>query len=87
MKALIKEFEDNIKQWTYVTADDNLKKVYAEDRKDLRKGLRLIKQGKTKDALSHLQYLDTIVREQVPVGLWDALEDACEVQRSSLNIS
>jgi len=73
---MIQEFRDAIKNWTDPKGPrTDLEKAYTSDRKALRKGLSLFRQGKYKEASSHLFMLDTIVRDQIPQSVYDFLGD------------
>ena len=71
----VEQFNDSIAAWKdNGEGDINLKKVYAQDRKDLREVLRCLKKGYLKTAYDRASFLDSIVRGQIPDSVWKILE-------------
>lgn len=56
--------------------DSSMKKMYTQDRRDLRKVLSLYKTGKWAKGEELASGLDTAVREMIPNPIWDALTNA-----------
>lgn len=75
----IKRFEQSIRKWSITRhgklskKDPKMEAMYRRDRADLRKALQLIKQKKYADAAKVIYHFDTIVRDQVPVDIYNAL--------------
>jgi hypothetical protein len=74
-KKMLQEFEAVIEEWSQnPPVDKDLVSVYAADRKQMRAVIKLIQAGKVKLAAKRAMELDTILREQIPEALYDALE-------------
>jgi hypothetical protein len=75
-KGMAKRFEAAIKAWD---CDDTIgdyvamKKIYAEDRNQLKSILKLMIEGEFGIAKSYANHLDTIVRDQIPNNVWGLL--------------
>lgn len=74
-KSMLKHFELAIRSWECedTTGDVAMKKVYAEDRKQLKTILKLMIEGDYVTAKGYASYLDTIVRDQIPNDVWTIL--------------
>jgi len=82
-ESMIAEFEKAIKGWKACADDDNeMKRVYISDRKDLRKVLSLIKVGKIEEASIKAYWLDTVVRDVIPNDVYNYIMD----EKSYINI-
>lgn len=75
---MLKKFKDNIKAWKENEYTRDIKKVYAQDRKDLTVIYNLIKKGDMEIAGKMAWNLDTIVREQIPSSVYNAIIEAYE---------
>lgn len=71
---MIENFKQSIKAWKENEATKDLKKVYAKDRKDLMEVCKYLRSGKYKEAQQKAYWLDTIVRDQIPNGVWKFME-------------
>lgn len=78
---MLVEFDKSIRAWSgkdFFPPGDSIQKAYAADRKELRKIYHLFKIGKYKEADEKVSHLDTIVRDQIPVDVYDFLEKHME---------
>ena len=75
-KKQLNDFEKAIKAWVCpdsLTSDKSIVEFYKKDRADLRIALNYLKKGKTEEAIGKIYWLDTVVRDQVPQKIYDAL--------------
>ena len=75
-----KEFKQVIAnyQWTSAPGYDNveIKKMYASDRKDMRRVLSLYNKGKWTEAAEVAGHMDTAARDHIPQRVWDHIQSA-----------
>ncbi len=75
----LEQFRQSIESWERQgkeagrDGDSELAAAYAEDVADLRAILRLIETGALHEAAKAINCLDTLVRDQIPIHLYDAI--------------
>ncbi len=75
----LEQFRQSIESWEREgqeagrDGDAELAAGYAEDLADLRAILRLIETGALHEATEAIDCLDTLVRDQIPIRLYDAI--------------
>ncbi len=75
----LKQFRQSIESWERQwqeagrDGDVELAAAYAEDVADLRAILRLIESGALHEAAETIDCLDTLVRDQIPIRLYNAI--------------
>lgn len=76
LARLIRDVAVDVRQQGLDTRDDpKLRKLYLDDARDLREVAKLLGAGKWREAWRKAEYqLDTAVREQIPVPVWDYWE-------------
>ena len=76
-------FEKIIERHRYEDEGTEMKKMFTQDRRDLRKVLSSYKTGKWAKGGSLASNLDTAVREMIPDPIWDALMNAYSYEEYS----
>lgn len=54
----------------------DMRKMYTQDRKDLRRVHTLYKKGRWAEAGEFASHLDTAVRDEIPQSIWDSIMNA-----------
>ena len=75
---MISKFRKNILAWQPSKYTQDIKHVYAQDRKQLMQVFSLVKEGKLSQAGEKAYWLDTIVRDQIPNSVYRIITDAYE---------
>jgi hypothetical protein len=61
--------------WTH-DRDPQMLRMFAADRKDLRRVLSLYRKGKWQEAYAHARHMDTAARELIVERIWDDIQSA-----------
>lgn len=79
---MLKRFKASIDAWKENEYTMDLKKVYAQDRRQLQRVYNSIQKGQLQKAREIANRLDTIVRDQVPTDIYDNLYSTHNIEIS-----